>query len=88
MRTDANCYTDLLDALRAGRTDALLELGHSFKGVTASLGLAALSRLALTIEKQGHSFTPEECAQHADALHDCWSTTGAICARMGFLSAG
>lgn len=88
MRTDANCYTDLLDALRAGRTDALLELGHSFKGVTASLGLAALSRLALTIEKQGHSFSPEECEQHAQALHDCWSTTGAICARMGFLSAG
>ena len=88
MRTDTNAYTDLLDALRAGRTDALLELGHSFKGVTASLGLAALSRMALTIEKQGHSFTPEECSQHADALHDCWSTTGAICARMGFLAAG
>lgn len=88
MRIEANGYTDLLDALRAGRTEALLELGHSFKGVTASLGLAALSRLALTIEKQGHSFSPEECEQHAQALHDCWSTTGAICARMGFLPAG
>ena len=88
MRTDTKVYTDLLDALRAGRTDTLLELGHAFKGVTASLGLAALSRLALTIEKQGHRFTPEECNHHADALHDCWSTTGAICARMGFLAAG
>lgn len=87
MRTDTTCYTELLSALRAGRTEALLELGHSFKGVTASLGLAALSRLALTIEKQGHGFTPDECAHHADALHECWSTTGAICARMGFLPA-
>jgi len=88
MRTDSSAYTDLLEALRAGRTEALLELGHAFKGVTASLGLAALSRMALTIEKQGHGFSPEECAQHADALHECWSTTGAICARMGFLAAG
>jgi len=88
MRNDASCYSGLLSALRAGRTDTLMALAHSFKGVTASLGLAALSRLALIIEKQGHSFTPEECTQHANSLHDCWSTTSAICARMGFLSAG
>jgi len=38
--------------------------------VTASLGLAALSRLALTIEKQGHGFTAEERKQHAESLRD------------------
>jgi signal transduction histidine kinase/DNA-binding NarL/FixJ family response regulator len=85
MRTDAHCYADLLAALEQNNTGALLELGHSFKGVTASLGLAALSRLALTIEKQGHGFSADECKQHAESLRECWNTTNAICARMGLI---
>lgn len=85
MRTDAHCYADLQAALEQNNTGALLELGHSFKGVTASLGLAALSRLALTIEKQGHGFTAEECKQHAESLRECWNSTNAICARMGLI---
>jgi CheY-like chemotaxis protein len=86
MRTDAHCYADLFRALEAGETAQLLELGHSFKGVSASLGLAALSRMALTIEKQGHEFTAEQCREHADALQECWNTTYAICARMGLIA--
>ncbi|WNO04539.1 ATP-binding protein [Rhodoferax mekongensis] len=85
MRTDAHCYSDLLAALEQNNTGDLLELGHSFKGVTASLGLAALSRLALTIEKQGHGFSADECKQHAESLRECWNTTHAICARMGLI---
>lgn len=85
MRTDAHCYADVLNALEAGETGKLLELGHSFKGVAASLGLAALSRIALTIEKQGHEFSAEECRLQAEALKECWSTTYAICARMGLI---
>lgn len=85
MRSDSQCYADLLSALEREDTAALLELGHSFKGVTASLGLAALSRLALTIEKQGHSFSAAECQQHAESLRECWNTTYAICARMGLI---
>ncbi|CAM8621735.1 TMAO_torS, TMAO reductase sytem sensor TorS [Comamonadaceae bacterium] len=85
MRSDSQCYGELLAALEQGNTGDLLELGHSFKGVTASLGLAALSRLALTIEKQGHGFSADECTQYADSLRECWSTTYAICARMGLI---
>ncbi|WP_293659847.1 ATP-binding protein [Rhodoferax sp. OV413] len=86
MEGDAASYNDLLKALEAGNTAALLELGHSLKGVTASLGLAALSRLALTIEKQGHAFSPEDCKQHAERLRESWATTYAICARMGLIT--
>ena len=86
MEGDAASYNDLVNALEAGNTAALLELGHSLKGVTASLGLAALSRLALTIEKQGHAFSPEDCKQHAESLRECWATTHAICARMGLIT--
>jgi len=86
MRSDSQCYGELLAALEQGNTGDLLELGHSFKGVTASLGLAALSRLALTIEKQGHGFSADECTQYADSLRECWSTTYAICARMGLIA--
>ena len=85
MRTDAHCYAEVLAALEAGETDKLLELGHSFKGVAASLGLAALSRMALTIEKQGHSFSADECHRQAESLRECWNTTYAICARMGLI---
>jgi hypothetical protein len=83
---EAPGYNDVLAALEAGNTPALLELGHSLKGVTASLGLGALSRLALTIEKQGHAFSPEDCKHHADMLRECWATTYAICARMGLIT--
>jgi signal transduction histidine kinase/CheY-like chemotaxis protein len=85
LRTDAKCYAELLGALEAGETGKLLELGHSFKGVTASLGLAALSRMGLTIEKQGQGFTADECRQQAESLQECWNTTYAICARMGLI---
>jgi signal transduction histidine kinase/CheY-like chemotaxis protein len=85
MRADAKCYAELLGALEAGETGKLLELGHSFKGVTASLGLAALSRMGLTIEKQGQGFTADECRKQAESLQECWNTTYAICARMGLI---
>jgi HPt (histidine-containing phosphotransfer) domain-containing protein len=86
MEGDAASYNELLNALETGNTPALLELGHSLKGVTASLGLGALSRLALTIEKQGHAFSPEDCKHHAEMLRECWATTYAICARMGLIT--
>nr|WP_315465747.1 response regulator [uncultured Rhodoferax sp.] len=87
MRSDAHCYTDLLAALEQTNTTALLELGHAFKGVASSLGLAALSQHALTIEKQGHNFSEEECRQYAATLQDCWNTTYALCERMGLITA-
>ncbi len=87
LRQETPCYTDLQAALDAGNTAALLELGHSFKGVMASLGLAALSRLGLHIEKQGHTFSAQECKTQADNLRECWNTTHAICSRMGLLVA-
>jgi signal transduction histidine kinase/CheY-like chemotaxis protein len=86
MMGDAQSYHDTLSALESGNTGALLELGHTLKGVTASLGLAALSRLALTIEKQGHAFSHDDCKHHAESLRECWATTQAICARMGLIT--
>ena len=84
--SESQGYKDLLAALDEGRTADLLELGHSFKGVSASLGLTALAKIALTVEKQGYSFTAEDCAQWSQSLQEAWKTTFAICARMGLVT--
>ena len=83
--SESQSYRDLLAALEEGRTADLLELAHSFKGVAASLGLTALAKIALTVEKQGYSFTAEDCAQWSESLQEAWKTTFAICARMGLV---
>jgi hypothetical protein len=80
-------FPKLLKALDTANTQELNEVGHAFKGETASLGLQSLAQQALICEKNGAEFTPEQCNSAAMQLRETWDTVRALCLRMGYLTA-
>jgi len=84
LNDESGSSANLLAALDSADTAALKQLAHAVKGASASLGLRAVQALALQIETEGASFTPDACAAAAAQLRDLLDTGRALLQRMGF----
>jgi signal transduction histidine kinase/HPt (histidine-containing phosphotransfer) domain-containing protein/ActR/RegA family two-component response regulator len=72
-------------ALDTQSLEALPSAAHSVKGAAASLGLHALAKAALRIEKQGGSFSAAQCQETGAELRELLHTAHALCQRMGLV---
>jgi len=75
----------LLAALDSADLALLRERAHAVKGAAASMGLRAIQALAWRIEREGATFSADDCQAAAATLRADLDTARGLLQRMGFL---